>query len=142
MLKASVMRKTAIEWLAGLAVLLALPGANGQSSLKTKQDVEMRRLSAESGCDLCHSLEHRPQTGNELLPIGPAWKDVGKKYRGQKDAADRLVQIVIQGSGSQDRHWSGKASGATMPPNAVEISEADAGKLVRWILSLDKASHQ
>jgi len=137
------MRKYTIGWLAGLAILFALPGANGQSSLQSGQrDIEMNKLSAESGCNLCHSLEHRKYGSNELLPIGPAWEDIARKYRGQKDAVDRLVRIVVQGTGSQDRHWSGKASGVTMPPNAVEISKPDAEKLVRWILSLDKTAHQ
>jgi cytochrome c len=107
-----------------------------------QQDIEMKKLAEASGCSLCHAVEHRKYGTDELLPIGPAWEDVAKKYKGQKDAVDRLVRIVLQGSGSQDRHWSGKVSGVTMPPNAVEISKPDAEKLVRWILSLDKTAHQ
>ena len=33
-------------------------------------------------------------------------------------------------------HWRGQVAGKAMPPNAVVISEADARRLVRWILAL------
>ncbi|HUL48606.1 MAG TPA: c-type cytochrome [Gemmatimonadales bacterium] len=101
-------------------------------------DGEIRKLTAASGCDLCHTLEPRKSPANEVLPIGPSWKDIARKYRGQKDAVDRLTNIVLQGSGSgpRDRHWSREASGVAMPPNTVEISRADAERVVRWILSL------
>ncbi len=105
-----------------------------------ENDAEIARLTAASGCDLCHSLEPRASAANEVLPIGPAWKDLARKYRGQKDAVDRLTMIVLRGSGTApgDRHWSGKAAGAAMLPNAVEISKPDAERVVRWILSLQR----
>jgi len=42
------------------------------------------------------------------------------------------------GSGPGVGHWKGKAAGVVMLPNAVEINEADAKRLVSWILSLHK----
>jgi cytochrome c len=126
------MREITIMFPAVFAVLLAPLCATGQSTLaSSQQNIEMQKLAAESGCNLCHSLKHAKNTSEELLPIGPAWEDMAKKYKGQKDAADYLVRIVLQGSGSLNRHWNGKASSVTMPPNTVEISEPDAEKLVR-----------
>jgi len=112
--------------------------ASAQSPGET--DREIGKLIAASGCDLCHKLEPRKSAANEVLPIGPAWKEIARKYAGQKDAVDRLTGIVLQGSGSgpRDRHWSRQASGVAMPPNTVEISKADAERVVRWILSLQK----
>ena len=103
-------------------------------------DGEIRKLTATHGCDLCHKLEPRRSPANEVMPIGPAWRDIARKYEGQKDAVDRLTAIVLQGSGSgpRDRHWSREASGGAMPPNTAEISKADAERVVRWILSLQK----
>jgi cytochrome c len=43
---------------------------------------------------------------------------------------------VLKGSNPYDSHWKGKASGLAMPPNAVAIKEAEAKKLVGWILQL------
>ena len=74
------------------------------------------------------------------MPFGPAWKDIAKRYKGQADALDRLTRVVLQGTKPDlsDRHWTGKAEGAGMLPNTVEINEADARKLVSWILSFGK----
>lgn len=120
-----------------LGALIAT-GACAQSS--TEKDSEIRKLTAASGCDLCHAVEPRVSAANEVLPIGPAWKDIARKYRGQKDAVGRLTAIVLQGSGTGpgDRHWSTKAAGVAMLPNAVEISKPDAERVVRWILSMQK----
>ncbi len=124
-----------------IVVLLIILLANGKSVLASKQeDKEMNDLAKASGCYLCHRIAPRIPGGQETLPLGPAWKDVAKKYKGRMDATERLTQVVLQGTGSNpsDRHWKGKAKGAGMLPNAVEINEADARKLVGWILSLDK----
>jgi cytochrome c len=43
----------------------------------------------------------------------------------------------MKGSNPYESHWKGKVSGLAMPPNAVAIKEADAKKLVGWILALD-----
>ena len=59
------------------------------------------------------------------------------KYKGQKGALEQLTQTVMKGSNPYDSHWKGKASGLAMPPNAAAIGEADARKLVKWILSLE-----
>jgi cytochrome c len=43
----------------------------------------------------------------------------------------------MKGSNPYDSHWKGQASGLAMPPNAVAIKEADAKRLVGWILALE-----
>jgi cytochrome c len=124
-----------------IAVLLAILSANGNVALASKQDdKEMKELARSRGCYLCHRIEPPKPGGQETLPLGPAWKDVAKRYRSLDNAAERLTRIVLEGTGSYpgDRHWKGKAKEAQMPPSAVEISAADARKLVDWILTLDK----
>lgn len=102
------------------------------------QDEAMRKLAAQSGCVTCHGIE-APRPGPEgVAPVGPAWIDVAKKYKGDKGAAAKLTKAVMQGSNPYDSHWKGKVSGLAMPPNEVAIKEADAKKLVSWILSLAK----
>jgi cytochrome c len=54
-----------------------------------------------------------------------------------KGAADQLVRTVMVGSNAYTSHWKGKVSGLAMPPNEVAIKEADARRLVDWILALD-----
>lgn len=108
---------------------LALPAAAA--------DADMLKLATNSGCLTCHQLEPGGKGPDGLAPIGPAWREVGAKYRGQKGAAATLTQTVLKGSNPYDSHWKGKVSGLAMPPNAVAINEADAKKLVGWILSLE-----
>jgi cytochrome c len=65
---------------------------------------------------------------------------VSTKYKGVPGAADQLTHTVMTGSNPYASHWKGKVSGLAMPPNEVAIKEADARKLVHWILKLDGKS--
>jgi cytochrome c len=95
------------------------------------------KLATHAGCLTCHQIEPGGKGPDGLAPIGPAWKDVAAKYKGQKGAQKQLTATVLAGSNPYESHWKGKVSGLAMPPNKVAISEADANKLVGWILSLD-----
>ncbi|MBX3603735.1 MAG: c-type cytochrome [Piscinibacter sp.] len=117
------------------ALLAVLPGI-GQAA---GDDDAMMKLAATSGCLTCHQVEPGAKGPDGLAPVGPAWRDVAAKYRGQKDAPAQLTQTVLKGSNPYDSHWKGKASGLAMPPNAVAIKEADAKRLVGWILALAPA---
>ena len=123
---------------AGLKLLLVVALVNVRIALADDpQDQAMRKLASGSSCTLCHKEEPRKAGADELLPIGPSWKEIARRYRSQPNAEDRLTNIVVSGSGPgpKDRHWANKASGVNMLPNAVEISPEDARNLVRWILA-------
>jgi cytochrome c len=77
-------------------------------------------LARARNCMACHSV------GNKV--VGPAFKDVAKKYVGQSDAEDKLAQKVLKGG-------SGAWGPVPMPANA-QVSDAEAHTLVKWILSL------
>jgi cytochrome c len=102
-------------------------------------DDAMQKLAAGAGCRTCHAIEPGAKGPDGLAPIGPAWRDVAAKYRGQAGAQDVLTSTVMRGSNPYDSHWKGKVSGLAMPPNAVAIQEADAKRLVGWILALEPA---
>ena len=101
-------------------------------------DAAMKALALNSGCFICHHVETGSMGPNGMAPIGPNWEDVAAKYQGQKGVADTLTKAVMVGSNPYSSHWNGKVSGLAMPPNAVAIKEADARKLVNWILTLKK----
>jgi cytochrome c len=63
--------------------------------------------------------------------VGPAYKDVAKKYAGQKDAEAKLIAKVKAGG-------VGVWGQVPMPPKGgnAAVSDADVKKLVEWILSL------
>lgn len=77
-------------------------------------------LAKAKNCMACHAI------GNKV--VGPAYKDVAKKYAGQKDAEDKLTQKVLKGG-------SGVWGAIPMPANA-QVTEAEARTLVKWVLSL------
>jgi cytochrome c len=75
-------------------------------------------LAQKSGCLACHAVDKQV--------VGPAYRDVANKYRGDKNAENDLVQKVLKGS-------TGVWGQVPMPPNPV--SEAEARTLVKWVLS-------
>jgi cytochrome c len=60
--------------------------------------------------------------------VGPAYKDVAAKYRGQKDAEKLLAEKIKKGG-------VGVWGQIPMPPNA-NVSDADMKVLVAYILSV------
>lgn len=102
-----------------------------------KKDSEMLKLATTSGCMTCHSIETGKPGPDGMKPIGPAWQDVAKQYKGKPGASEFLTRVVLEGSNPYSSHWKGKVSGLSMPPNAVAITEGNARKLVNWILALD-----
>ena len=118
-----------------LAAAIALLASGAALADKAKDDA-MLALATKSGCMTCHHIEPGAKGPDGLPPIGPAWKDVSAKYKGDKKAAETLTQTVLKGSNPYESHWKGKASGLAMPPNAVAIKESDARDLVKWILAL------
>lgn len=77
-------------------------------------------LAQAKNCLSCHSIERKI--------VGPAYKDVAKKYAGQKDAADKLTVKIMKGG-------SGVWGVVPMPVNS-QVNEAEARKLANWVLSL------
>ena len=60
--------------------------------------------------------------------VGPAYKDVAAKYRGDAGAEAKLVAKVKNGG-------SGVWGPIPMPPNST-VPDADVKALVKWVLSL------
>ncbi|HEX5392405.1 MAG TPA: c-type cytochrome [Rhodocyclaceae bacterium] len=79
-------------------------------------------LATSKGCMACHSVDKKV--------VGPAYKEVAAKYKGDKAAEGKLVKKVLEGG-------SGTWGQVPMPANkTMGVTEADAKKLVAWILSL------
>lgn len=105
-------------------------------ALADAKDDAMKHLARKSGCFICHGIELDAQGPDGLKPVGPPFKAVAARYKGNKDAAKTLTATVMMGSSPYSRHWQNEASGVAMPPNATAINEDDAKKVVSWILGL------
>ena len=77
-------------------------------------------LAKAKNCLACHNADKKI--------VGPSYKEVAKKYAGQKDAEAKLVEKVLKGG-------KGSWGDVPMPPNAT-VKPEEAAKLVKWILSL------
>ena len=76
-------------------------------------------LAKKHNCTACHALDKKL--------VGPAYKDVAKKYTGQNVAAKLEEKVKKGGQGA----WGP----VPMPPNAA-VPDGDIKKLVDWILKL------
>ena len=76
---------------------------------------------AKAGCTACH-------TANKKL-VGPSFKDIAAKYKGQAAAPAALAAKARAGG-------KGVWGPIPMPPNPVsKISDADLADAVNWILT-------
>lgn len=78
------------------------------------------KLAQKSGCLICHGIQ------NAIL--GPAYKDIATKYKGDVSAEARLIAKVKAGGGGV---W-GKMP---MPPNSPQVKDDDIKMIVKWILT-------
>jgi cytochrome c len=76
-------------------------------------------LATKNNCMACHAVDKKL--------VGPAFKEIAKKYAGQKDAEAMLIAKVMKGG-------SGVWGAIPMPAN-TQLKEADAKTLVEWVLA-------
>ena len=77
-------------------------------------------LAKSSGCFACHSVDKKL--------IGPGYKEIADKYRGNKTAEADLAKKVKEGS-------KGVWGDIQMPANA-HVKDDDIRAIVQWILSI------
>jgi cytochrome c len=77
-------------------------------------------LAQAKNCMACHAVDKKL--------VGPAYKDVAKKYAGDAKAAAMLATKIMKGG-------SGVWGAIPMPAN-TQVSDADAKKLAAWVLGM------
>jgi cytochrome c len=104
---------TLVKLLATSALLTAATSAVAVPSAEA--------LAQKSNCLMCHSVDKKI--------LGPAYKDVAAKYKGDKTAEAKLIQKVKTGG-------SGAWGDMPMPPNSPQVKDEDIKTIVQWVLSL------
>jgi cytochrome c len=107
------MKRTFLAFVAG-AGLIAAGGAQAADAKVAEE------LAKKNACTACHALDKKM--------VGPGYKDVAAKYRGQKDAEAKLIEKVKKGG-------KGVWGEIPMPPNAA-VKDEDIKTMVQWILSM------
>ena len=97
--------------------LLIAAGLAGTCAAPAMASME---IAQKAGCIACHAVDKKL--------VGPAYKDVAAKYKGQADAATKLAEKVRKGG-------TGVWGPIPMPPNPAEkINDADLKTVVAWVL--------
>lgn len=77
-------------------------------------------LAQKNACMSCHGVDKKI--------VGPAFKEVAKKYEGDKTARDTLIAKVKTG---------GKGVWGPIPmPPSPQVKPEDAARIIDWVLSL------
>jgi|GEM_PF-485690 len=104
--------------LAYLKTLVTLPTkATGMPAVSTDTG---EQLAKKYNCLVCH------QAGSKV--VGPSYRDVAAKYRGQAGAAAAIAEKIKNGG-------TGSWGDVPMPPKA-DVTAPDMKKIVEWILSI------
>ncbi|HEX4984975.1 MAG TPA: c-type cytochrome [Burkholderiales bacterium] len=102
-----------------LVMVAAVAGLSLACSAHAVDAEKAKALAQSKNCLACHAIDKKL--------VGPAYTEVAKKYKGNKEAEAKLIKKVINGGG-------GVWGTIPMPPNPVKEDEAKT--LVEWVLSL------
>ena len=97
-----------------IALILATAAVAATPALANEE------LAKKNACTACHAIDKKL--------VGPAYKEVAKKYKGDAKAEAMLFDKVKKGG-------VGTWGQVPMPPNA-SVKDEDVKTLVKWILSL------
>jgi cytochrome c len=103
-----------------VTVWFVIVGALGVAAAQAAtSDADAAKLMAKYNCQACHTVDQKL--------VGPAFRDVAKKYAGDATAEGTLEGKVKNGS-------TGAWGQVPMPPNNVPATDLTA--LVQWIVAL------
>ncbi len=111
------MRKT--QWMTSLVLVGAMYAGAACADEAALSTADGQALMKKNNCTACHSIDKKV--------VGPAFKDVAAKYRGQADAEAKLVAKVTKGG-------AGSWGSMPMPPQPAKADDVKA--LVKFALSL------
>jgi len=81
---------------------------------------EPAQLSVQAGCSACHAPDRKL--------VGPSWKDVAARYKGQAGAMAQMIERVRKGSNGV---W-GAVPMVPVPPKT--LNDSDLKAVLAWVL--------
>ena len=99
-----------------LVAVAAIAGLMGSTAAFADAGADLAKCK---NCLACHAVDKKL--------VGPAYKDVAAKYKGDKTAEAKLIEKIQKGG-------VGAWGQIPMPPNP-QVSAAEAKTLVAWVLS-------
>lgn len=98
-----------------------------QTAKDAKADAKEAPVDMAAGMDLARKNACMSCHAEDKKIVGPSYKDVATKYKGDKTAEAKLIKKVKEGG-------SGVWGPVPMPPNP-QVKDEDVKTLVRWILA-------
>ena len=92
----------------------------GSKLVAVEKPMDVAELAKRKACLACHGIDKRI--------VGPAFKEVAAKYKGEAGIEAKLVQKLRRGS-------SGVWGPMAMPSNP-DLAQTDAAALIQWVLGL------
>lgn len=103
------------------AIAVSAAAVFATEAFAAMDDAAANAVMSKAGCMACHAADKKL--------VGPSFKDIAKKYKGDAKAVATLSEKVRKGG-------AGNWGQIPMPPNPAEkISDADVKSVVEWILT-------
>ena len=97
-----------------------------KAAVDTGETADGPSLAGKFGCLGCHAREKKI--------VGPAFKDIAKKYDGRADALEKITNQITRGGGG--------AWGPVPMPPFPQIPATDVAALSRWITQSGQATRR
>ncbi len=109
--------------LRGLRITLAALAVSALAIATMPPAHASQELAAKSGCVACHAADRKM--------VGPSYKQIAERYKGQADAPALLAERVRKGG-------KGVWGQVAMPPtDPAKVDDATVRTLVAWLLKAD-----
>ncbi len=108
-----------VKWV-GIAVAATVLMFSGQAGAAVDA-AAFKALAKKKGCFNCHGMDRRI--------LGPSLREIGRKYKGDASAPDRMAVIIKNGS-------KGGVWGKDAMPAYAKLGDDDIKTMVEFVLSL------
>ena len=102
------------------SIVISMAVAAGLMVAGSAMATDMPAVAKKNNCTACHAVDKKV--------VGPAWKDVSAKYKGDAAAWDKLATKIKKGG-------SGNWGKMPMPANP-KISDAEIAEILAFIKGL------
>ncbi|MDD2928494.1 MAG: c-type cytochrome [Sideroxydans sp.] len=102
------------------SIVVSMIAAAGLMVAGSAMAVDMPAAAKKNNCTACHKVDKKV--------VGPAWKDVAAKYKGDEAAWDKVAAKIKKGG-------SGAWGSMPMPANP-KVSDADMAEIIAFIKGL------
>ncbi|MBA3022606.1 MAG: c-type cytochrome [Gammaproteobacteria bacterium] len=102
------------------SIVVSMIAAAGLMVAGSAMATDMPAVAKKNNCTACHKVDKKV--------VGPAWKDVAAKYKGDAAAWDKVAEKIKKGG-------SGAWGSMPMPANP-KVSDADMAEIMAFIKGL------